>query len=122
MTEDEMAETDAWKLPYGFPIIFAVLNIFLTLTFFPHEPLNFLLKQGDSRKQESLVLLKKVYYVDEKDLNSLYEKLIEVTTPASPPIQKELLRPGFYQSISDARYWRATVMCMLICVFNQGSG
>jgi hypothetical protein len=86
MTEEEMAETEAWKIPYGCPIIFAVLNLFVTLTFFPYEPLNFMLKQGDSKKQKTLELLKKVYHVDEKDLNSLYEKLIEVTTPASPPI------------------------------------
>ena len=54
MSEEEMAQTDAWKLPYGFPMIFAVLNMTLTLTFFTYEPLSFLLKQGDSKKQESL--------------------------------------------------------------------
>ena len=56
------AETQLWMLPYGFPIIIALVNITLFLTYIKEDSLQNLVKSDN--ETEAIKLIKKIYWCE----------------------------------------------------------
>lgn len=77
-------ETKLWILPYGLPIIFNSVSIFLLLFIFNNDSVEFLVEKGEESKHEALTAISRVYYTkDQAELEELYDEIKEIQVRAA---------------------------------------
>ena len=115
----EQVNDQNWRLIYGFPLIWATLQLFMTTTIFKYEPINFLIQKG--KDDEALQFLPLLYStpagLSEKEKTEIYRDFI---------LNERLhLKPGqhhhvsFKEAISSPQYAKASWVCFGLSTFSQ---
>ena len=118
-------EDKIWRVSFSLHLVSVVINVPLWLFVFRHEPLRYLVAKAELAGKDSKAYRKALSAIcDNYGVEPGSQSESDVYAQVSQVVKGEAKgeSPGYLAACIDPKYRRATFMCVVLSITNQGTG